>query len=104
MVKDAIKYHNFLLKVSTFLLVFLWVYAAFSKLFDWEHFKWELHNQLFTPIFSTVLAYAIPMAELAATGLLLLNRLQLLGLYLSFMLLASFTLYIALVISGVFNR
>lgn len=93
-----------LVSAANFLLVLLWVYAATSKLIDFERFKWEIRNQVLYPFLKVALIYLLPPSELIIAGLLCSKRTQQWGIYLSLFLLAVFTAYIALIISHVFSR
>jgi putative oxidoreductase len=79
------------------LLTGLFVYAAVSKLADFDTFRGQLANQTFPHALAAILVYALPAAELLTAGLLLAQRTSLAGLWLSLGLLLAFTGYIALV-------
>lgn len=89
--------------IAIFLLALLWIYAAASKLVDWEHFKWEMHNQVLPDFLRDSLVFALPAAELATAILLFFERTTALGLWISFCLLTIFTVYIALVVGHAFS-
>lgn len=93
-----------LIQIASFLLILLWIYAALSKLTDLETFSKQLNNQVFPKAMTPVLLIGIPAIEIAAAGLLLTNRYKKTGLWLSALLMSAFTIYIALVLTGIFNR
>ena len=81
-------------EVICFLFIFLFMYAAVSKLLDYERFKIELgKSPLLTEIASWV-AIGIPLIEIIISILLALPGLRLLGLYASFSLMVMFTAYL----------
>jgi putative oxidoreductase len=82
----------------------LFFYAAVSKLMDYEKSKREMLNQVFPVAIAQVLVWAVPLIELVIVFLLLYRPVRLKALYATAALLAAFTLYIAITMSGVFGR
>ena len=76
-------------------LVFLFVYTATSKLFRLNVFQAQLTRFPWIKYGATFIAWAVPLAELAAAGLLLAKRTRRIGLFVSLALMVSFTLYLA---------
>lgn len=94
---------NILSEGGVALLILLFLYTALSKLLDFQAFHGQLLLQPF-PRWSVVfLQWGLPAIELLACWLLLRRRTRLSGLYLSAALMAVFTGYIALVLSGAFG-
>lgn len=87
-----------------FLLIFLWTYAAASKLFNYEQSRMQMMNQIFPAIINQILLWAVPVSELLIAGLLLFTRWRKLGLLLSSVLLVLFSIYIILVMNNAFAR
>ena len=86
------------------LLILLWVYAAGSKLLDYKTSRQQMLNQVFPDFIGHILAWAVPLVELLAAGLLMSNRTLIAGLNLSLFLLLQFTIYISVVMTGLFGR
>lgn len=86
------------------LLILLWVYAAVSKLIDFDQSRAEMLNQVFPDFVGHILARAVPAAEITAALLLIMSRTVTAGLKLSLLLLTAFSVYIALVMLNVFGR
>ncbi len=84
----------FLTQAISFLFVFLFMYAAVSKLIDYDRFKIQLGQSPLLNPFANGLAWAVPALEMLIAGLLLFSRSRLQGLYASFGLMTLFTLYI----------
>jgi len=84
--------------VCVYSLVFLFVYTATSKLSRVYIFQVQLERFPWIKHMATVLMWAVPVAELAAAGLLLIRRTRRIGLYLSLALMVIFTLYLALML------
>jgi len=99
-----LKHKEQILIYSCTLLVFLWIYTAFSKLVDLKDFKHQLANQTFGKRTATLLLWFIPSSEITAAVLLLFRKTRFVGLMLSALLMLLFTAYIALVLLGYYDR
>ncbi|RZK43373.1 MAG: hypothetical protein EOO90_03690 [Pedobacter sp.] len=93
-----------LLQIFGSLLILLWAYTAGSKLAAMEEFEKELKNQVFSDSISNQLIWLLPITELLAAGLLLFTAARKIGFMLSTLLMAVFTIYIALVLGGYFHK
>jgi putative oxidoreductase len=94
----------YLLEITVFLLVLLWVYTASSKLMDFHRFRAQMHNQTIPRTLADLLIYTLPAIEIAAALLLLFRKTRLTGFYVSAILLFLFTVYIGLVLINYFGR
>ena len=80
---------------TVLLLIFLFIYASVTKLFDFYTFSFQLGKSPLIPQNLTWLtALAIPLGELIIVLLLIFDKHRLLGLYLSFLLMTLFTVYL----------
>lgn len=77
-------------------LIFLFVYAALSKLTDYDLFVTQIGQSPILTTFASLLAWIVPIAELIISTLLVFERTRLAGLYSSFTILTIFTVYIFL--------
>lgn len=68
---------------------------SFNELLDYENFKFGISESPFIASFAGLLAWAVPASELIIAGMLVVPALRLAGLYASFVLMLSFTIYIA---------
>jgi hypothetical protein len=84
------------------LLITLFVYTAVSKLSDMATFRGQMLNQPLPKSITAVLVWVVPASELLAATLLLIRPLRLFGLYLSLLLMTTFTAYVALVLANTF--
>jgi hypothetical protein len=91
-------------KLVVILLVLLFMYTGFSKLFALQAFTSSMYNQPIPHWLAAPLILLIPTAEVVAAGCLLTERTQRTGLYISFLLLTLFTLYVAAVLLHFFPR
>lgn len=89
--------------IVCFLLIFLFVYTAVSKLGDVHQFSADMQNQPLPAMLKNNLVWALPASELLAAGLLAFDRTRLTGLFVSLILMLTFTLYVAMVLLNVFD-
>lgn len=97
-------FSNYLIQGISAILVFLWIYAALSKLLNYEQSRMQMMNQLFPVAINRILLWVVPAAELFTAGLLLFTRTRTAGLILSVLMLSLFSVYILFVILNVFDR
>jgi len=95
---------SILLKVITFLLVLLWVYSAVSKLSNFYDFRLEMFRQELPRWMRLNLVWILPPIELIAAGLLLFKNSEYAGYWISFVLMALFTVYVGLVVAGYYKQ
>ena len=81
------------------LLIVLFIYTGLNKIMDLDKFKFEMGRSPFIQDISGFIAYALPAGELLLVLALIIKRTRLLGLYLSFSLMALFTGYIWLMLN-----
>ncbi len=87
------------IEIITLLFIILWVYAAVSKLLDYDTFKVQLGKSPLLTTFPELIAIAVPAAELLMAGMLLTDRFRLTGLYLSLFLMTLFTAYLIAILN-----
>jgi uncharacterized membrane protein YphA (DoxX/SURF4 family) len=83
-----------IVEIISSLLILLFVYAAVSKLLDYEVFKVQLSKSPFISKFSSIIAWSIPIFELVIAIALAFERFRLIGLYASLFIMTMFTAYI----------
>lgn len=86
-------------KIIAYLFVLLFVYAAASKLLDFENFQVQLGQSPMLSAFATEVSYAVPMVELFICLLLLMKRTETAGLYFCYCLMVMFTAYIYIILN-----
>jgi hypothetical protein len=91
------------IKIICTLLVFLFVYAAISKLTDFTEFTADMNNQPLPRFLKPILVWAVPATELAIVALLIFDTTRLIGLYASLLLMAAFTFYTGVVLLHFFK-
>lgn len=77
-----------------YLLIVMWTYAAFSKLFNYEKTRFDWLGHELIKNYTGLLAWLIPVIELVIVVLLLFPRTVLKGFYASIVLLIIFSSYI----------
>lgn len=82
------------IEIICFLLILLFVYAAVSKLTDYETFKVQLGKSPFITDYASILAWVLPVFEILVGLMLAFKKTRLLGLYASLFLMTMFTAYI----------
>ncbi|WP_116789520.1 MauE/DoxX family redox-associated membrane protein [Flavobacterium psychrotrophum] len=82
---------------SIFYIV-LFVYAAVSKLLDFENFQVQLGQSPILGSFAGVISYVVPLAELLLAVVLLIPKFRRFGLYASLSLMVMFSAYIYIVL------
>ena len=93
---------KFILEIICFLLILLFVYAGCSKLMDYNAFKAQLSASPYIKNAASILAWLLPVIEIASAALLTVRITRLYGLIASMLLLLAFTGYIsAMLLSGV---
>lgn len=95
--------HPFII-IVTGLLIILWGYACFSKLFNLYKFKRALMTQVFPKWVGKILTYLLPLSELATIVLLFIPETRLAGMYLSLFMLLAFTLYVGGAVFQIYDR
>ncbi|WP_052273342.1 MauE/DoxX family redox-associated membrane protein [Flavihumibacter solisilvae] len=86
---------QFLLQLIYGLYIFLWIYAATTKLMEPDKFLGELNQSPLLMPFASFAQILIPSLEYLLVIGLLISRFQYYALYFSFTLMTCFTFYIA---------
>lgn len=85
---------NTIVEFISALLVFLFIYAALSKLLDFGKFNHQLSQSPFIAKISRWVAWVIPSGELLISILLIMRSTRIAGLYFSYFIMLLFTGYI----------
>ncbi|KQK26078.1 hypothetical protein AR438_10885 [Chryseobacterium aquaticum] len=86
-------------EIVSYFLILLFCYASISKIMDFENFQVQIAQ---SPIFSSVaglISYGVLVVELLVCILLIFERSRMIGLYASFFLMVSFTIYIYVILN-----
>lgn len=82
-----------------YLFIVLFIYAAVSKLMDFENFQIQLAQSPLLSAYAGFISYAVIIVEIVIVLLLCIKRTQQIGLYASYGLMLAFTVYIYLIIN-----
>src|SRR5690606_12370418 len=86
-------------QVVIYFFIILFVYAAVSKLTDFENFQVQIAQSPLLSAFATPIAYGVVLGELAIAVMLCFTKSRLLGLYLFLGFMTAFTVYIFLILN-----
>lgn len=87
------------IKIICILLVFLFAYAAVSKLLDYSTFRVQLSQSPYITRFANIISWALPVAELIVAASFASNQLRLYAFYAALFLLSLFTVYLVVMLS-----
>ncbi|UPZ16225.1 MauE/DoxX family redox-associated membrane protein [Flavobacterium humidisoli] len=85
-------------EVVCLLYILLFVYAATSKLFDFENFRVQLGQSPLLSAFTDWISIVVPAIEYLICILILIPKLRLIGLFAAYGLMAMFTIYIFIIL------
>ncbi len=92
-------YNRILVKTIGVLFIVLFVYAATSKLLDYETFTVQLAQSPLLSAYAGMIAWFVPSIEIAIALLLTIPRFRILALYAAFTLMVMFTAYIYIILN-----
>lgn len=86
-------------EIVCLLYILLFVYAAVSKLLDFENFQVQIGQSPLLSAFAGWVAWGVPVLELLIVLFLVIPRLRLAGLIACFTLMVMFTAYIVIILN-----
>jgi hypothetical protein len=99
MKKSVFNYRNFIIKTTACLYILLFVYAAVSKLLDFENFRIQLAQSPLLSAYAGMIAPSVIAIEFFLALLLCFKATRLTGLYGSLFLMIAFTVYIYIILN-----
>jgi len=99
---SKIKYS--IVDIISALLILLFVYAAVSKLLDYQKFRVQLGQSPLLTAFAGWMAWIVPAIEIIVSLLLAFSNTRLFALYASFTLMVMFSGYIPCSCGGVLQK
>lgn len=90
---------NIIINTVCILYTSLFVYAAVSKLLDFENFRVQLGQSPLLSAFAGFIVWIVPLAELFIALLVMSKKWRLMGLFASFSLMIMFTAYIYIILN-----
>ena len=97
--RNSVNLRTILLELICLLYILLFVYAAVSKLLDFENFQVQLGQSPMLREFVLFISYGIPFLEIVLASLLLFPKTKIIGLYGAFGLMTSFSIYLFILIT-----
>ena len=95
----ATKYKNGIVTIICYLYIMLFVYAAVSKLLDFENFRVQIAQSPLLTAYAGFIAYCVIIFEVGCALLLSISSRPLLGLYATYVLMLLFSNYIFLILN-----
>jgi len=93
------KYRELTLNVISLLFIVLFVYAAISKLLDYETFTLQIAQSPFLGAYAGIVVWIVPSLEIIISLLLITSSFRNFGFYASFTLMIMFTAYIVIILN-----
>lgn len=93
------KLKNYFPDVAAYLFILLFVYAAVSKLLDYENFAVQIGQSPLLSAYAGLLAWLVPTLEIIISFLLIFKRLRLWSLFAAYVLMIMFTAYIFIMLN-----
>lgn len=90
---------KYVLQFCIYFFILLFVYAAISKLIDFENFRVQIAQSPLLSAFGGFIAYAVIVGELLIALLLCFPKTRILGLYLFWGFMVAFSVYIYLILN-----
>lgn len=88
-----------LLEVICLLYILLFVYAAVSKLLDFENFQIQLGQSPLLSPYAHIVVYSIPLLELLIALFLIVPKYRFIGLFCAFGMMVLFSVYIVIILN-----
>ncbi|SHM93264.1 MauE/DoxX family redox-associated membrane protein [Mucilaginibacter sp. OK098] len=87
----------------SFLLILMFSYATASKLITFATFRTQMLVQPVPRWSVDFLIYAVPISEIITVAVLLFKKSMAVGFYLSSILMAAFSVYVGLAMTGIYG-
>lgn len=93
------RFRTILIETFCLLYVLLFIYAAVSKIIDFENFQIQLGQSPLLSAFAGTIAWLVPVSEIIISVTLFIPRLRTVGLYAALSLMIMFTVYIFIILN-----
>ena len=97
--KPTPSFKKITVEIICYLYILLFVYAALSKLLDYENFEVQIGQSPLLSVYAKLVAIGVVAMEILIAGMLAIPVLRVLGLYFAFNLMVMFTAYIVLILN-----
>lgn len=92
-------YKNIFVYIICLLYILLFVYAAVSKLIDFEHFKNQIGQSPLLTAYASTIAWIVPICEILVSILLVFKGARLWALFCCYILMVMFSTYILIILT-----
>ncbi len=92
-------YNRIIVKIISILFIVLFVYAAVSKILDYETFRVQLAQSPLLSAYAGIIAWCIPVIEIGISFLLMVPKFRTIAIYAAFTLMVMFTAYIYIILN-----
>lgn len=96
--KTTAKFNRTCIAIISYLFVFLFIYAAISKLLDYNDFSIKIGQSPLLSPFAGYVAIGVPVIELIIAAGLLIPNWRITSLFASLCLMTAFTVYIFIIL------
>ncbi|WP_310555182.1 MauE/DoxX family redox-associated membrane protein [Flavobacterium sp.] len=97
--KLSVRTQSIIIEFITMIYILLFVYAAASKLLDFENFQVQLGQSPLLSAYAYFISYAVPTFELLICCLFIIPRCRMIGLFAAYGLMVMFTAYIYIILN-----
>ncbi|MEJ4088627.1 DoxX family protein [Galbibacter orientalis] len=97
------KHTGLITEIISYLFILLFVYAALTKLLDFENFRIQLGQAPMLSVYAGWLVWIVPISEILTAFLLLNKNTRYIGLLTSLVLMVMFTTYIYIILNYASN-
>ena len=97
--KTSLPYKKIIVEVVCYLYIVLFVYAALSKLMEFDSFSIQLGQSPLIGAFAPTVRWLVPLLELIIALGLCVKATRLVSLFMSFILMSCFTAYIYIILN-----
>lgn len=91
--------YKFIPIFASFFFILLFIYAAASKMLDFENFQVQLAQSPLLSAYAGFISYGVIGIEIGIAALLMFQQGRKIGLYASFAIMVAFTVYIYLILN-----
>lgn len=96
-------FKNVIVEVICMLYIFLFVYAAVSKVMEFENFQAQMGQSPVLGVYTGILSYIVIISEVFIALLLVIRKTRLFALYAAVGLMVMFTIYIIIILNFASN-
>lgn len=95
---NKLKWYRGFIEVISYSYILLFIYAASSKLLEYDKFIVQIGQSAMLSAYAGLLAWMVPALELVLAAMLVFERLRFKGLLGAFGLMLAFTMYIFMIL------